>query len=493
MSRLCRPRLGDGEDDLVRMMGELKSDQSSIKPGNIIRAGGKRKTDQATYEIPINTKCDEGTLGQAGETSVILRNICERTVDNMDEPIPPPPNGFSSEAKMQYGQSASAFPTTFVVDTVDAIIEPLGKGKTKRGRSLFARNMVGKSGSKNQTSEQVRPTIQNCSMWGETSRSLACATSSVLSTDDSRNIHRENIENLRTMTVEEITAARNELLNSMSTDSIQFLKAKMKIESPQIAPSQDSEAVVSDYENKDGNAVTSNFEIYGTYVNMERVEEEKMEWMKDLPTIHHDAGKVAKETCIARFNFEGFLIPFDAEIPVHKGLHHHGDEPNRAGYTLDELLMLSRSTNTQQKVIAINTISKVILQHKRGYFDAGLLDQNIIDKLREHDFVLILRTSLDDVVESIRESALFCIRQLLDNQYDELILDKEYSSWFGHVQPSLPTDIIKNEERGKEFENSRYIGTEYATKSFQQFSPSKIEPMKGLNIYLTSKSEIHCQ
>ena len=466
MSRLRRPKLSDGEDDLVRMMEELKSGQISINPGNIIRTGEKRKSIQATNENRINPKClDEGTLDQAVETRVIIRNeIIERIVDNVDEPVPSPPNAVSSETKIQYGQNAPAFPTTFIVDSVDNGIEPVGRGKTKKGRSLFARKMAGKLGSKNQASESEKPTIQE---WGETSRTLACAPSDIMSVDERRNIHQENIEKLRAMTVDEITAARNELFSSMSTESIELLRAKVKRESPPIAPGQDTEAVVLGHGNKDGEVVKDilNYETPGTYVNMETVEEEKMEWMKDMPPIHLDVGNMAEEKCIARFNFEGFLIPFDAEIPVHEGLHHHGDEPNRAGYTLDELLMLSGSTNSQQKVIAINTICKVILQYKRGYFDAGLFDQNIIDKLREYDFVLILRTSLDDNVESIRESVLFCLRQLLDNQYDELILDREYSSWFGHLQPSLPTDIIKDDEKRKEFENNRY-----STDSTEEFA-----------------------
>jgi len=29
----------------------------------------------------------------------------------------------------------------------------------------------------------------------------------------------------------------------------------------------------------------------------------------------------------ARFDFQGHLLPPDADIPVHQGLHHHGDEP----------------------------------------------------------------------------------------------------------------------------------------------------------------------
>jgi len=36
-------------------------------------------------------------------------------------------------------------------------------------------------------------------------------------------------------------------------------------------------------------------------------------------------------------------LPYDSdEISVKAGLHHHGDEPERPGYTLEELLTLAR-------------------------------------------------------------------------------------------------------------------------------------------------------
>jgi hypothetical protein len=47
-------------------------------------------------------------------------------------------------------------------------------------------------------------------------------------------------------------------------------------------------------------------------------------------------------------------------IPEYLGLHHHGDEPDRAGYTLEELFLLSRSNFLQQRVLAINTLAKII-------------------------------------------------------------------------------------------------------------------------------------
>jgi len=44
-----------------------------------------------------------------------------------------------------------------------------------------------------------------------------------------------------------------------------------------------------------------------------------------------------------RFDFSGNLLPFvNEDISIRSGLHHHGEEPNRPGYSLDELMTLCR-------------------------------------------------------------------------------------------------------------------------------------------------------
>lgn len=47
-------------------------------------------------------------------------------------------------------------------------------------------------------------------------------------------------------------------------------------------------------------------------------------------------------------------------VPEFLGLHHHGEEPERAGYSLEELFLLSRSNFLQQRVLAINVLGKII-------------------------------------------------------------------------------------------------------------------------------------
>ena len=57
------------------------------------------------------------------------------------------------------------------------------------------------------------------------------------------------------------------------------------------------------------------------------------------------------------------------DIPVTAALHHHGEEPEAAGYTLEELFHISRSTVLQQRVIALQTLSKIICQVCLMLFD----------------------------------------------------------------------------------------------------------------------------
>ena len=47
-------------------------------------------------------------------------------------------------------------------------------------------------------------------------------------------------------------------------------------------------------------------------------------------------------------------------MPEYLGLHHHGEEADRAGYTLEELFLLSRSNFLPQRVLAVNTLARII-------------------------------------------------------------------------------------------------------------------------------------
>ena len=71
-----------------------------------------------------------------------------------------------------------------------------------------------------------------------------------------------------------------------------------------------------------------------------------------------------------RFSFTGTIIPpaESLEIPVEKGLHHHGLAPSSAGYSIPELAILSRSTLPNQRCIAYQVLGRILFRLARGDF-----------------------------------------------------------------------------------------------------------------------------
>ncbi|KAK3720666.1 hypothetical protein LTR37_003716 [Vermiconidia calcicola] len=108
---------------------------------------------------------------------------------------------------------------------------------------------------------------------------------------------------------------------------------------------------------------------------------DKLEWMQQAPS---NTNKPAKNTYDPsssalnpkdlRFSFKGELIPpkTAAEIPVTAGLHHHGDAPDAAGYTISELVHLAHSSFAPQRCVAFQTLGRLLYRLGRGEFgDAG--------------------------------------------------------------------------------------------------------------------------
>lgn len=121
-------------------------------------------------------------------------------------------------------------------------------------------------------------------------------------------------------------------------------------------------------------------------------------------------------------------------------LHHHGEEPEAAGYTLDELFHLSRSTVLQQRVIALQTLSNIIRQVVDSCFPSNALEINypidlfqahagvydldlqlpLIPKLIEAGVLFLIRWAMDEQVEMIYMVALECLANLIAPKQDEV-------------------------------------------------------------------------
>ncbi|XP_069064861.1 RNA polymerase II-associated protein 1 isoform X3 [Pleurodeles waltl] len=183
------------------------------------------------------------------------------------------------------------------------------------------------------------------------------------------------------------------------------------------------------------------------WVHMDNVELEKLEWMKDLPQARQ---KRTKKGLQARFSLKGEIIPPDADLPTHLGLHHHGEEAERAGYSLQELFHLSRSQVTQQRALALQVLGRIVQKAKNGEFGSSLKG-SVLRLLLDAGFLFLLRFSLDDTAENVIAGSLQALWALLVSLDDEEYLDMTFSWYQGMmVFPFLP---IEDEEEDEDAED----------------------------------------
>ncbi|KAL7932448.1 RPAP1-like protein [Trichoderma chlorosporum] len=101
----------------------------------------------------------------------------------------------------------------------------------------------------------------------------------------------------------------------------------------------------------------------------------KLAWMAPVPTQDSPADRDSPyyphpeiSVSALRFDFRGrFLSPrVSRSIPASKGLHHHGEAPEAAGYTITELARLARSAVPAQRCIAFQTLGRILYRLGRG-------------------------------------------------------------------------------------------------------------------------------
>ncbi|KAF6801038.1 transcription factor [Colletotrichum sojae] len=107
----------------------------------------------------------------------------------------------------------------------------------------------------------------------------------------------------------------------------------------------------------------------------------KLAWMAPIPTADSPAdrespyypGQSSLPIAALRFDFRGGLIPprLSRSISVSKGLHHHGQAPEAAGYTIEELSILARSAVPAQRCIAFQTIGRILYRLGKGEWGTG--------------------------------------------------------------------------------------------------------------------------
>jgi len=262
-------------------------------------------------------------------------------------------------------------------------------------------------------------------------------------------IHEDNVNMLSNMSLEDLKEARNQVMTSIDPVKLDFLKKRRQNQGQPKVPSApiDVEMDLSQdslpkevLDNVLANVPLVRESMENKWPNMNLVEKEKLKWMTPLPE-EKDTSCLNKE---ARFNFDGQLMLNMDNPDVKEGLHHHGDDPEKAGYTLSELFTFIESTFPSQKIIGLQTLGKIMALAYRGVFD-GVFDTCLPSQLLEGTLIVLqVRRCLDDSNQSVVSAAISCLKGLLCNlELDELHMDRIFTwnlQYIGHDSLYLKLD-----------------------------------------------------
>ncbi|KAM3594246.1 uncharacterized protein V6R79_004737 [Siganus canaliculatus] len=308
------------------------------------------------------------------------------------------------------------------------------------------------------------------------------------SSGETMRIHRENEAKLREMSQSEILQEQKKLLSQLDPRLVEFVRSRKAQSIPSPASpsshpqgkstrenipfenvSRESDASSAavlhqkpqevemeggeEEEDEEGQppppAVTGKdlpLKPQKDWIHMDKLEPDKLEWMRDLPAPRRKGTKKAMQ---ARFDFTGTLIPPTEDLPTHLGLHHHGEEPERAGYSLQELFLLSRSQVTQQRTLALSTLANILSKARAGEY-TSVLKGSVMSTLLDAGLLFLLRFALDDSAEAAMSAAAHALNALLVCAEDEECLDCTFS-WF-HGLASFPLLPTAQEEEDEEDE-----------------------------------------
>jgi hypothetical protein len=91
----------------------------------------------------------------------------------------------------------------------------------------------------------------------------------------------------------------------------------------------------------------------------------------DSTSAYHPASSaISMAPSAIRFSLTGTILAPETSLslPTTMGLHHHGDDPHAAGYTIPELAILARSTFPAQRCIAWQVVGRILFRLGRAEF-----------------------------------------------------------------------------------------------------------------------------
>lgn len=119
---------------------------------------------------------------------------------------------------------------------------------------------------------------------------------------------------------------------------------------------------------------------------------------------HPSSNAVSLAPSSIRFSLRGTILAPETSLslPTTMGLHHHGDDPQAAGYTIPELAILSRSTFPAQRCVAWQVLGRILYRLGKAEFGerGGQLSEGLWFCIEKEGVVAGMLTEADGGVET---------------------------------------------------------------------------------------------
>uniref|UniRef100_A0A8B9KKC3 RNA polymerase II associated protein 1 n=1 Tax=Astyanax mexicanus TaxID=7994 RepID=A0A8B9KKC3_ASTMX len=523
-----RPKPSDSESDLLREQEEFLS--SGGRPAaNVARRPEKRRGDEADGDggEPQENQRDVVTITDLPDDLPAL------TPASAPAPAPPKKSRFKKE-RVRFEdedpeelldkhdthisavlsriveRDTSSVPVSFPTFTTTAFPKVLHRStaetQVRSRKSIFARQIAAQNAKEGRGNSKNDPKIIIPQRSGSTRDSQFFGfCDNLFFAAETLRIHQENQARLENMSQSEIVDEQKKLLAQLDPRLVDFVRSRKsqkasssgpsRLQSPDqlitkgkpAEPEPESQDVVMDADEEEGETQPEAqppireedlpVRPQKEWVHMDKLEPEKLEWTRDLPAPRKQSTKQAMQ---ARFDFSGSVIPPTQDLPTHLGLHHHGEEPELAGYSLQELFLLSRSQLTQQRTLALNTLAQILSKARAGVY-CNTLKGSVLSSLLDAGLIFLLRFSLDDGVESVMSAAVHALRALLVSPDDEECLDRMFPWLMGMAAfPLLPSGQEEEEEDDEGLDESMKLTAKEKELRKTDHDVARVDVIKGL-------------
>lgn len=243
-----------------------------------------------------------------------------------------------------------------------------------------------------------------------------------------KSIAAENEAKIAAMSVDEIEHDMQDIREAFGSNMLELLKNRRK----KVEEKNDGGASIASI-NTEQKEISTSTETHtedspeqhsAEYIRQKYFPHEP-KWIPDGLKWTQDQTNEENGPTAFRFDFSGKLIDSKVEDDTTRlaGLHNHGQDQDKPGYTIQELLYLSRSTTPSQRIIALQTLGRIAMMYQEVDSEAfsSLSSEQKVSKevmlsnLRGQACITAL-WYVEDRRPNVRSAALICIRECLSSR-----------------------------------------------------------------------------